>query len=343
VTGRPRRRVGAAAVLLALALAACGGGSGSDGSGKSGGGTTTTTKAPPVAPLTGLPDPTGVAQGRPVLSVKVENTPDVRPQTGLEAADVVWDEVVEGQITRFLAMFQSRSTDVVGPIRSVRLTDPLIVWPVGGIFAFSGGAQYALNAIRQAPVTLVDESTAGDAMFRDSSRRPPHNLFGHPDALFAKGGQPVPPPALFGYRKAGAPATGSPATSVSIGFARGYDVTYTWDPAQGGWLRSSSAGPFRARSGVQIAPANVVVLKVAYAGGLGQIGAEAQLVGQGQAWVLTGGAVVQGTWTRTDRAAPTQLLGPDGAPIALTPGSTWVELPDTSYAVTVVAPAAPAP
>ena len=134
---------------------------------------TSTTKpaAAAVAPLTGLPDPTGVAQTRPVLSVKVENTPEARPQSGIEDADIVWDEVVEGQITRLLAMFQSKSADVVGPIRSVRLTDPLIVWPVGGIFAFSGGAKYALNAIEDAPVTLVDENKAGTAMFRDRTRR----------------------------------------------------------------------------------------------------------------------------------------------------------------------------
>ena len=117
----------------------------------------------------------------------------------LDAADVVWEEVVEGQITRFLAMFQSRSPGAVGPIRSVRLTDPNIVWPVGGIFAFSGGAKYALDGISRAPVTLVDESRAGAAMYRDGSRRAPHNLYGRGDALFAKGGTPVPPPALFTY------------------------------------------------------------------------------------------------------------------------------------------------
>jgi len=333
-------------VLALLVGAAACGGSGEAADGGGGAPTTTTTKAPPVAPLTGLPDPSGASQTRPVLSVKVENTPDVRPQAGLEAADVVWDEVVEGQITRFLAMYQSRSTDVVGPIRSVRLTDPLIVWPVGGIFAFSGGAPYALRAIEQAPVTLVDEAKAGDAMFRDSSRRAPHNLFGRPDALFAKGGQPVPPPPLFTYRKPGATVAGESVASASIGFARGYDVTYTWDAASGSWLRSSAAGPFKARSGAQIAPANVVVLKVVYGGGLGEVGAEAQLVGQGEVTVLTGGTATTGTWSRPDRAAPIQLHDRAGAPIALTPGSTWVELPDVSYRVEVVpagTPSTPSP
>jgi hypothetical protein len=341
--GRRGRGRAIAAVAVALALAAAGCSSGDEAK-ASGGGTkrtTTTTEAPPVAPLTGRPDPTGEAQSRPVLSVKIENTPQARPQAGIEAADVVWDEVVEGQITRLLAMFQSQSTEMVGPIRSVRLTDPLIVWPVGGVFAFSGGAKYALDAIAQAPVTLVDEANAGDAMYRDSSRRAPHNLFGRPAALFAKGGQPVPPPAIFRFRADGEPAPGAPATGASIGFARGYDVTYTWDAAAAGWLRSSSAGPFRARSGAQIAPQNVVVLKVVYTGGLGEIGAEAQLVGEGEAIVLTGGQAVTGTWARADKAEPIQLRGPDGAPIALTPGTTWVELPDSSYPVQVFGPAPP--
>ena len=134
--------------------------------------TTTTTKAPPVAPLTGLPDADGAAQARSVVSIKIDNgNKETRPQTGIEQADVVWDEVVEGEATRFLAMFQSQTPEVVGPVRSVRLTDPLIVWPVGGVFAYSGGAKYAVDGIKLAPVKLIDESAAGKAMFRDSSRR----------------------------------------------------------------------------------------------------------------------------------------------------------------------------
>jgi hypothetical protein len=149
---------------LALALAACGGGGDEDKAGAKSAPSTTKPPAAKTAPLTGLPDPDGAAQSRPVLSVKIENTPQARPQSGLEVADVVWDEVVEGQITRLLAMFQSRSTDVVGPIRSVRLTDPSIVWPVGGIFAYSGGAPAIVRAIQQAPVKLVDENSAGAAL-----------------------------------------------------------------------------------------------------------------------------------------------------------------------------------
>lgn len=326
----------AVAFILVLVAAACGSAGGQDA--KPAGSSTSTTGAPSIAPLTGLPDPTGVAGTRPVLSVKVENTPEARPQSGLESADVVWNEVVEGEITRFLAMFQSRSTDVVGPIRSVRLTDPLIVWPVGGIFAFSGGAQAPLNAIAEAPVTVVDENRAGDAMFRDGSHRAPHNLFGHPDALWAIGGTPVPPPPLFRYLAAGASPGGTVATSVSIGFKGRYSVGYTWDAASGTWLRSTEGRPFMMRSGVQVAPQNVVVLPVTYTGGVGREGAEAHLLGHGNATVLSGGKVTQGVWVRPDQARPMELRTTAGKPIRLVPGSTWVELPDVSYPVNVAAP-----
>ncbi len=305
--------------------------------------TTTTTKAPPVAPLTGLPDPTGVAQGRPVVSIKIDNDNDeARPQTGIEQADIVWDEVVEGGGTRFLAMFQSQTPDVVGPVRSVRLTDPLIVWPVGGVFAYSGGARYAVDGINQAPVKRINEGAAGNAMFRDSSRRAPHNLYSRPADLFALGGDPTPPPPLFGY--SAVPITaGTPVASVRIAFSnREFAPTYTWEGGSGTWLRSTASGPFMAKSGTQVGPKNVIVVPAVYAGGVGQIGAEAQLVGQGAVKVFTNGRVIDGTWTRADKAARMELTDGAGAPILLTPGQTWVEIPDVSYPIEVVPAAAAA-
>ena len=304
--------------------------------------TTTTAKAPPTAPLTGLPDPQGVAQARPLVSIKIDNDSSLaRPQTGIEQADVVWDEVVEGQGTRFLAMFNSQAPEVVGPVRSVRLTDPLIVWPVGGIFAYSGGAPYAVQGIQKAPVKLVNESDAGAAMFRDPSRRAPHNLYARPPALFSLGGNPTPPPPLFGYSTT--PITsGAAATSVHVGFAGEFAVTYTWDAPSGTWLRATASGPFMTKSGRQIAPRNVIVIPVTYAGGVGVIGAQAQLVGSGPVQIFTNGRVIQGTWSRADNTTPMKFTTVGNVPIRLTPGSTWVELPDQTYSIDVTSPA-PAP
>ncbi len=109
-----------------------------------------------VAALTGLPDPTAVTKRRSALTIKIDNTPEAHPQIGVNEADVVYEEIVEGGITRLAAIFNSNLPTVVGPVRSVRRTDRQIVYPIGGIFAFSGGAQYAVSSIETAPVKLFD-------------------------------------------------------------------------------------------------------------------------------------------------------------------------------------------
>jgi hypothetical protein len=289
---------------------------------------TTTTQAPPIAPLTGLPDPSGDSLRRPALSVKIENTPQARPQAGLDQADVVYEEVVEGNITRFLAIFNSTAPQTIGPVRSVRQQDPDIVWPIGGIFAYSGGTLDNVNLINAAPVHAVDEdaATPSGAMERNAPGQPPreapHNLYGHGPQLFALGGQPVPPPPLFQYFPAGTPTlTGDLVSSFHVGFASGYDPTYTWDAASGTWKRALDGGPHTVVGGAQIAPTNVVVQFTDYEGE-----SNAQTVGTGDAWIFTDGTLRIGKWVRPDRTQPAQYVDSTGAPILLRPGRTWVEL-----------------
>ncbi len=318
---------------LALLLAACGGGGGGSKTSKK------TTKAPPVAPLTGLADASGQSLTRPALEVKIENTPEARPQAGLEGADVVYEEQVEGDITRFLAIFNSALPDPVGPIRSVRATDPNVVWPLGGVFAYSGGAAPNVDLLHQAPVNPIDESNAGDAMFRERSKSAPHNLFGHPAGLIAKGGQPVPPPALFQYLGKNEQSAGDPVSNVHIGFSPGFDPTYTYDAPSRTWKRSYGFTPFKVASGEQVAPTNVVVQFTNYEGGAGNPTAEGITVGEGDVWVFTDGKVVKGRWVRPAKEHPGQYVDAAGKPIKLLPGKTWVHLRPIGSTVDVTAPA----
>jgi hypothetical protein len=303
--------------------------------------TTTTLPPPPVAPETGLPDPGGQSSTRPALWVKIENTPETRPQAGLASADVVYEQVTEGDITRFIALFNSQIPDVVGPIRSVRVMDADVVAPLGGIFAYSGGIPATIDIINGAPVNVVDESKAGPAMFRDNSKAAPHNLFGHGAQLLALGGQPVPIPPLFTYVKVGQQFTGDGVLSFVVGYASGYAVGYAYDPASGTWFRSMGGAPFLDTSGKQVAPANVVVQFVNCCVD-GFEGARYQTVGTGDVWVFSAGRLVKGTWQRSDRSQVTKFLDATGQPILLTPGRTWVEFAPVGTPVDVV-PAPPAP
>ena len=316
----------ASVVVLALVVSACGGGGSSKAAVKRTTTTaapTTTTVAPPTAPLTGLPDPDSASHGRPALSVKVENTDASRPQTGIDQADVLYEEVVEGNITRFVAIFNSTVPGVIGPVRSVRAEDPDIVWPIGGIFAYSGGAPVNVDAINAAPVHAVDESSAGDAMVRNEQNQPPrdapHNLYGIGPRLFDLGGDPKPPPPLFQYLANGAPPLGPQGViSFHVGFTPPYDVTWTWDAPSGTWRRSLGGTVV---GGAPIAPTNVVVQFTPYSGE-----AEAQTVGEGDVWVFTDGILRTGKWTRPDKAQPAKYVDGNGIPIPLRPGRTWVEL-----------------
>jgi len=339
-----RRPVLVLAVLAASTLAAsgCGGGGRSTASTTvPRGGATTTTAPAPTAPLTGLPDRSGASQHRPALTVKIENLPAARPQTGLDRADVVYEEVVDGGITRFLAVFQSTAPETVGPIRSVRVTDPEVVWPLGGIFAYSGGAPTPVAAIRGAPVHTVDETAAGAAMFRSSDRSAPHNLYGYPAKLWALGGTPAPPPPLFSYLPAGGKVGGTPVSSFTIGYTALYgQPTSTWDAGSRTWKRAYGSQPFTMTDGKQIAPTTVIVQFVTYSPAPGAPGAKAALVGSGDAWVFAQGRVVKGRWQRADLASVTRYVDAAGKAIRIPPGRTWVELVPTGSPVTVETPPA---
>jgi hypothetical protein len=291
-------------------------------------------KATKVAPLTGLPDPTGVTKRRSALTIKIDNTPEAMPQYGINEADVVYEEIVEGGITRLAAIFNSQLPTEVGPLRSVRRTDRELVYRIGGIFAFSGGAQYALESIATAPVKLITESDAGAAMFRVSTRYPPHNLFANAVLLMAKGGKPKPPPPLFTYRSASTPARGPRVNAFTVGFASGYATSYLWNGTTRSWDRTIFGEPDVTATGVRVSPKNVIVMNVKYEGGVGVLGSYALLVGSGPAEVFSAGRVQRATWSRKGLSQRIVYKNSSGRAIALTPGQTWVELLDpTQHAV----------
>lgn len=281
--------------------------------------TTTTLDVPQIAPLRGVPTTDPAVVARPALSVKIDNRPEARPQVGLDAADVVYEELTEGGITRFLAVFQSELPNEVGPIRSVRAVDPALLTPLRGVLAYSGGTPPNVDAVEHAPVLALDETAARDAMHRVHSRAPPHNLFGTPAMLVDRAGRHARQPRpLFTYGVAKRTAAASACGHIAVAFSREYVSVYDWKPGAG-WLRTSGGMPFRVASGAQIAPTNIVVLW------LRDQSAEAT-VGHGDALVLRDGTLARGTWQRGSVSQPLRLLDRSGAGLRLAPGTTWVHL-----------------
>ena len=302
---------------------------------------TTTTAAPvPLAPLTGLPAADPTILGRPALVVKIDNHPDAMPQSGLAEADVVYEELVEG-ISRFAVVFHDAAPYPVGPIRSARTSDPDIVAALGRpLFAWSGGNPGVTRAIANSNLVDVGFSrkSVEGGYYRERSRKAPHNLYADARALFslAEQGQPAPTP-LFTYRAEGdaLPASATDADGVKVVFD-GTQALFQWDPSLNGWARTQYGKAHSDANGERLAPANVVVMFTEYRRSPADpISPEAVTVGEGFAWVFTGGKVVTGVWKRPDAAQPAQLLDKDLRPIALTPGQTWVALARANKAAIV--------
>ncbi|MCL1897290.1 MAG: DUF3048 domain-containing protein [Micrococcales bacterium] len=298
----------------------------------------TTTPAPTKDadpwPLTGLPGP---PENRPALSIKIENSPAARPQAGLEEADIVWEEVVEGGIARFVATFHSSIPDEVGPVRSVRPMDGPIAGATDGLLVFSGGQYRFIQQAVDAGLQVLGNDQGAAGFFREPSRSGEHSLFGRPPEFLdqADDDHVKSPPSLFFFAadagQSFAAKQGQAVKSVAFRLSAAALPDWTWDPKDKVWLRSENGEPAMAASEVQLSAVNVVSLKVdvTMAGGRDAAGSpipEMMVVGSGDALVASAGKAIEVTWEKKSPSDPVVLTGPDGEKVTLAPGNTWVEL-----------------
>jgi hypothetical protein len=301
---------------------------------------------PPVLwPLTGTES--GPVLPRPALAVKIENSPDARPQTGLNSADIVWEQVVEGGISRFVAVFHSTMPAEIGPVRSVRPMDPAIAAPLHGLFGFSGGQAGYVGAVAEAGMQVLSFDAGDDGFYRIDSRDAPHNVYAAPLTLLAQAdvAHQAAPVGQFDLAPSLAESTvstqGTPATWLDLTLSSISRPNWTWDPGTLTWVRAEGDTPAVESDGSPLRAANVVVVRVDVVQTAGRDPAgnpipETLLEGSGEALAAVGGRTMPVTWVKSSAADRLVLLGPDGNPVRLAPGRTWVELvPNGGGAVTV--------
>jgi hypothetical protein len=335
------RRAAATTLTLVLAVAA------STACGKGAATTTTTTEtavaatskaAPPEVPatwpLTGLP---GDVIERPALAVKVENPKVARPQAGLDQADMVWEQMVEGGESRFIAVFNSQTPSSVGPVRSVRPMDGPILGRTGGILACSGGQARFLEKAKAAGLQLLTEDSGGAGFFRSTDRSMPHNLYLNTVDAFAAADDAhrAWPGADFAFADAPGGATaavdGRPAAALKVTLSGVAKPNWTWDEAAQAYLRSEGETPSESASGVRLSAQNVIAIGVSIemAGGTDAAGSpipESIVVGSGNGVVVSGGKAIDVEWSKSSDSAPLELKVPGGGEVKLSPGVTWIEL-----------------
>ncbi|RBY98176.1 DUF3048 domain-containing protein [Blastococcus sp. TF02-8] len=284
---------------------------------------------------------------RPALAVKIENSPESRPQSGLNSADLVWEEVVEGGITRFVAVFHSTLPPEIGPIRSVRPMDAAIAAPLHGLFAFSGGQRPFVEAVEDAGLQVVSHDGGAGGFYRIDGRSAPHNVYANPADFLAQADPAHTSDPIEQFSMASsadqpsALGTGTPAGALRLELSGMSAPSWQWDPTLQVWLRSEGNAPAMQADGQTLKATNVVVLRVdiantRYTDPAGNPVPETDMVGGGEALVASAGHTLPARWSKgsdSDRVVLTDL---HGTPILLAAGTTWIELvPTRSGSVTV--------
>lgn len=293
---------------------------------------------PPRWPLTGLDAPSAEAVTQRVVSVKIENSPDARPQTNLQLADVVYESVTEGGITRFNALFHSQSPTVVGPVRSARLSDIYVVPQYHALFCFSGASSTVNARVNGAGIENLSEDNGITAPFTRSKKRPrPHNLYANINEVRAEGARRKMKTSLeiaglaFDRRSNESTPT---ITKITVPFSPANKVQWTYDAGSRTYLRVNNGKPFiDDGTGKQVGARNVVVIwaqhKVASHDTVGSSTYEITLAGKGRASVFRDGQRFDCSW-EAGKDAPPVFKAEDGTQVKLAPGNTWMQVINTN-------------
>ncbi len=298
--------------------------------------TTTTTEAAeptgPVFPLTGEVLGDGDEASHAAVVVKISNNDATARAAldGLDEADIIFEERIEQQATRFAAVFHSALPETVGSVRSGRTSDINIVANLNRpVFGFSGandGVNAQLRAAEGDGILIRASAGFGDPQFsRIGDFTAPDNMVADVSRLVDEApADSEPPQSIYDYSNNVA-ELGRRSPGV-LAEARS-DGAYVWSQADGGYLRFQGGAPHVTRDGVQITPTNVVIMTTTYVPS--QVDAssvDAVTIGEGRVAVYSNGARVEGTWTREFPRDPYTLETAAGEAIGLAPGQTWVVL-----------------
>jgi Protein of unknown function (DUF3048) N-terminal domain/Protein of unknown function (DUF3048) C-terminal domain len=294
--------------------------------------------AGPAATPTPTPSRPGPAM------VQIENSILARPLAGLQQANIVYEYLAEGGITRMTAIYFTPSgSQRIEPVRSARPVTIRLWHAYRGVIFFSGANTKVLQAIEAQQIPALTEGSDGGAYFsRDSARRAPHNLYTDGDRL-AQGQRKYAPKITYQLPAPGEPAA-SPAPPVAnrIVFDQttSHRVTYTYSASDGAYAYGTETGPLVDKdTGQPIKPVNVILVQVAHhdAGFTDVLGAPAvdfDLQGTGPADVFTQGHHYKATWDLSNPELPLKVVGADGKALHLPAGLTWIHLVDPGTPVT---------
>ena len=296
-----------------------------------------------MSPLTGKEIPPELWLNRPkrVLAFKIDNNINARPQSGLQEADSVFEILVEGGMTRFLAFFLDNTSKYLGPIRSARPTDPTVVRPYDGTLVVSGATDGLIPTIRELGVPVLEEVTA-PAMFRIGSRKAPHNLYADTElvreVVDSKGYkflQPGPQPLYpFGFNQNN---WDSGANKITIQYSEFTTVIWKLDGNRYSRFiidayssdKDAVSHNFISQDGNYsdiLSTETIVVIQGALYKDKATTLPSILTVGIGDLFIFNDGKYVQGNWRRTDISENFEFFDLNQNPIEVPPSSQWIHI-----------------
>jgi len=291
-----------------------------------------------LSPTTGKPTTKEYAP----VGIMIENSKAARPQTGLQAADIVYEGHMEGKLTRFFCIFNDNLPTVAGPVRSARTYWVKIQQEYGCIFVHFGGPDsdnssnvYTLiNKVtfpkRVDGMTMLNTTLNGKSiMWRTSSREAPHNAYANLELIkqYYDGNEP----SERGFKfSSNAQYTGDEATKVTLDFSS-EKVVYKYDAENQVYMRYEDTTPFTdAATGEQVSVKNVIV-QIVKEKLVDSQHYDITTEGSGKAIFFLNGKEIEGTWQKDTMQSRTIFKDSNGNEIVLSPGNTWIHLlPSTS-------------
>ena len=279
------------------------------------------------SPLTGIELPDEAATKTNVTAIMIENSPDARPQSGIQQADVVYEAIAEGGITRFAAIYQQNRPELIGPVRSLRMYYVDWMAPYDPAIAHVGGSLFALREVRNGTHKDLDQFFNAGTYWRSTDRYAPHNVytsFANLDGLNAQRGYTQSSPQAIA--RSDQPFAGQTANSVNVTMSGPtYNSSWNYDAASATYLRSQAGAPHIDREKGQIGAQVVVVLKQQMDTVLEDGYRENyHTSGTGDAVVFAQGKATDALWHKENMR--TQLSFTDkstGKPLPLPRGKTW--------------------
>ncbi len=296
---------------------------------------------PPPEPKTIPSELTGVEvspqlASLPVTAVTIENSPDARPQSGLADAGVVFEAMVEGSITRFLALYQEDKPEQIGPIRSVRRNHIDWILAHDAALAHVGGSPYALSRVRSLGVKDLDQFQNPEAYRRVNTRFAPHNMYStRADLLKVHEKRGYNKSDFNGFvRKNPEPAEKPDVTEVSVRISSPlYNVRFVYDAKNNTYKRFMAGVPHVDEQTNKQITSDVVVVMVADYKRDG-IYSVYDLTGSNTAFIFQDGTMTRGIWEKPSQKENVRFGNADGLPVGLNPGKTWVTLATSAGDVT---------